>query len=40
MICINIFLYYVIKETMVGSTINATSLNEERDPSPQTSIDK
>lgn len=34
------FLYYVVKETMVGSTIDATSQNEECDPSPQASIDK
>lgn len=39
-ICINIFIYYVIIDTMVGSTIDAASLNEEREPSPQASIDK
>jgi len=33
-------MYYFIVETMVGSTIDAASLNEEREPSPQASIDK
>lgn len=40
MIWTNICIYYVIIDTMVGSTIDAASLNEEREPSPQASIDK
>lgn len=34
------FIFYIIIETMIGSTIDVTSMNEEREQSPQASIDK
>jgi len=33
-------MFYTVIETMVDSTIDKTSMNEQREPSPQASIDK